>query len=142
MATITWHVSHERLLHFGLWAAQLLLASIFASMAVLKLLLHTERLIEVIGFAAAIPVPLVRALGALELLGAIAVSAPAVTRTPQRIVGGAAVGFVALMGAAALFHVARGELRMVAVNVAIGLLAAFVAWGRLAHRPLEGLEQT
>lgn len=136
------NISHERLLHFSVWGAQILLASFFAAMAWLKLVLHAERLIEIMAWAASIPLPLVRALGVVELLGAIAVAAPAVTRAPQRIVGWVAVGFVALMVSAAIVHIARGELRMLPINLAVGALAAFVAWGRLAHKPLEIAEST
>jgi hypothetical protein len=41
------------------------------------------------------------------------------------------------MTAAMFIHIARQEYRMVALNIAVGALAAFVAWGRLYHAPLE-----
>lgn len=130
-------VSTERLLHFGLWGAQLLVASLFAAMALMKLLSHPERLIETMAWTESVPLWLVYALAVLELLGSALVSAPAVTRTPQRIVGFTALGFVALMLAAALIHLGRGELRMLPLNLGVAALAGFVAWGRLTHRPLE-----
>jgi len=130
-------ISHERLLHFSVWSAQIMLASFFAAMASLKLLLPVDRLVEVMAWTETLPLAFVRGLGVAELLGAIVVAAPAVTRTPQRIVGFAAVGFLTLMASAAVIHIARSELRMVALNLAIGALAAFVAWGRLMHEPLE-----
>jgi putative oxidoreductase len=138
--SISGHVSNERMLHFTLWGAQILLASFFAAMAWLKLALHSERLIEIMAWAAVLPMPLVRALGVAELIGAIVVAAPAVTRAPQRMVGWAATGFMALMVAAATIHIARGELRMLPINLTVFALAAFVAWGRLAHQPIETLE--
>lgn len=138
MATIlSKQVSSERSLHFAVWGAQALLASFFAATAVLKLLLHYDRLIEIMPWAASLPQYLVRTLGACELVAAMVVAAPAVTRAPQRAVGWTAVGLGALMVVATVVHIARGELRMIPVSVAVAALAAFVAWGRLAHSPLE-----
>jgi apolipoprotein N-acyltransferase len=138
MATLTSKsVSHDRLLHVAVGAGQIVLATFFAAMASLKLLMREERLVEIMAWTETLPLPLVRGLGVLELIGAIAVAIPAVTRAPQRIVGIAALSFLTLMASASIIHIARGELRMVAVNIAVGALAAFVAWGRLTHEPIE-----
>lgn len=134
---ISGSVASDRLLHFSMWAAQALLASFFAAMACLKLLLQPARLVEVMAWSASVPLGLVRALGVCELLAAIAIAAPAVTRAPQRVVGWSATFFAALMASAAIVHIARGEPRMVVVNVLVLALATFVAWGRLTHDPLE-----
>lgn len=131
------HGPADRPLHFAVWGAQMLLASYFAFTASLKLLLHYDRVIEIMAWAAAFPPSMVRAIGGLELLAAIIVAAPVVTRAPQRVVGWTAVGFVTLMAVATAIHVALGELRMVPVTLAVGAVASFVAWGRLAHEPLE-----
>src|SRR5688572_5383794 len=131
------HLSSERSLHFAVWGAQMVLASFFAATAVLKLLLHHERLIEIMPWAASLPESLVRTIGVCELLAAMLVAAPAVTRPPQRVVGWTAVAFVALMVVSTIIHLARGELRMIPVSLVVGALAGFVAWGRLAHNPLE-----
>ncbi|MDB4985669.1 MAG: putative integral rane protein [Myxococcaceae bacterium] len=138
MATISSGIiANERLLHFGMWIAQAALACFFAVMACLKLMLPAERLIELMAWAASVPLPLVRALGVCELLAAIAVAAPAVTRAPQRVVGVTAVFLLTLMMSAAVVHLVRGEPRMLMVNLTVAALAAFVAWGRLTHAPLE-----
>ncbi|HEY6880547.1 MAG TPA: DoxX family protein [Polyangiales bacterium] len=138
MATIASRsLSHERLLHFSTWVAQDLLAFFFTVTASLKLLLDDDRLVEIMAWTESLPRVAVRGFGVIELLGAIAVAAPAVTRAPQRIVGYAALGFLTLMASAMIIHIARGEYRMVALNLAVGMLAAFVAWGRLLHSPIE-----
>ena len=138
MATVlSGRISSERSLHFAVWGAQMLLASFFTVMAVLKLLLHHERLVEIMPWAANLPSPLVRAFGACELFAAMLVAAPAVTRKPQRVVGWTAVAFMALMAISTVVHLARGELRMIAVSLSVAALAAFVAWGRLGHNPIE-----
>jgi putative oxidoreductase len=138
MATIASRsVSNERLLHFASWLAQDLLAFFFTVTASLKLVLDADRLVEIMAWTGSLPLGVVRGFGAIELLGAIAVAAPAVTRAPQRIVGWAATSFLTLMACAMIIHIARGEYRMVALNFAVGALAAFVAWGRLMHEPIE-----
>jgi hypothetical protein len=138
MATIASRsVSNERLLHFASWVAQDLLAFFFTVTASLKLVLDADRLVEIMAWTGSLPIQLVRGFGAIELLGAIAVAAPAVTRAPQRIVGWAATAFMTLMACAMIIHVARGEYRMVALNLVVGGIAAFVAWSRLMHEPIE-----
>jgi hypothetical protein len=131
------HAATERSLHFTVWGAQMLLASFFALTASLKLVLHYDRLVEIMAWAASVPPPMVRVLGVCELLAAIVVAAPVVTRAPQRVVGWTAVGLGSLMAVATAVHIGHGELRMAAINLAVAALAGFVAWGRLAHDPLE-----
>jgi putative oxidoreductase len=138
MATIMQgSVVNQRALHFGLLLAQALLACIVAAMASLKLVLSYDRVVEIMAWAASLPPTLVRAIGAAELLCAVAVAVPAVTRVPQRIVGWVAAAVVAGMTVLAIANVVRGDLRLVPINLAIGALALFVAWGRLTHEPLE-----
>jgi hypothetical protein len=135
-------MSSERLLHLVLWCAQALLGLTFAAMALLKLLSEPDRLVEIMAWTQSTPHWVVYALGVLELIGALVVAAPAVTRTPQRIVGWTAAVFCALMVLSTLLHVIHGELRLVPVTLAVAGLSAFVAWGRIAHKPLEALEQS
>lgn len=138
MATIaSGSIANERLFHFGVWLGQATLAFFFTVTASLKIALEPDRLLEIMAWTGSVPMPMVRSLGVLELLGAVAVAAPAVTRTPQRIVGYAALSFLTLMASAAIIHLARGEYRMVALNVVVAAVAAFVGWARLTHAPLE-----
>jgi len=44
---------------------------------------------------------------------------------------------VLVMIGAIVYHVTRGEYQNIAFNVALALLAAFVAYGRWKLRPLE-----
>lgn len=137
LLTMGSHASTQRPLHFTLWGAQMLLASFFALTASLKLVLHYDRVVEIMAWSAAVPPPMLRVIGVCELLAAVVVAAPVVTRAPQRVVGWTAMGLVSLMAIAAAIHIAHGEARMVPINLAVAALAAFVAWGRLAHDPLE-----
>lgn len=71
-----------------------------------------------------------RVIGLLEIAGAIGVIVPAVTGFVPWLASLAAVGLVLLMLAAAVFHVRRGEKAAIAPNAVLGVIAAFVAWGR------------
>jgi len=135
------HVSSERLLHFSLWLAQGLLAATFAALSLVKLLSEPERLVEVMAWTHSAPSWFVYLLAVLELIGACVVAVPAVTRTPQRIVGWTASMFGVLMGVASWLHLFHGELRLALVTLAITALCGFVTWGRLTHEPLELIER-
>lgn len=84
----------------------------------------------------AIPPNGLRTIAALEVLGAIGLVLPAVTGIATWLVPLAAVCFVLLMIFAIIFHARRpGEVPNIAFNAVLGLLAAFVAYGRLVLEP-------
>lgn len=72
--------------------------------------------------------------------GALGLVLPAATRIRPRLTPVAALGLVTVMLLAVLFHVvfhvARGEFQMLPVNVVLGGLASFVAWGRFEKVPI------
>jgi putative oxidoreductase len=61
---------------------------------------------------------------------------PTATRILPYLTPLAAVCLTLLMWAAFVFHAMRGEWQMLPVSVALGLLAAFVAWGRFTKAPV------
>ncbi|MBM4368072.1 MAG: DoxX family protein [Deltaproteobacteria bacterium] len=81
------------------------------------------------------PEPLVRFIGVSELLGAVGLVVPAATRIQPRLTTWAAGGLVTVMVLAAFTHLTHREAAMVPVNVVLGGLAAFVAWGRSVKAP-------
>jgi putative oxidoreductase len=121
---------HQRALRGALWTAQVVLATTFATLGIIKLAFPMERVIESMSWAAAMPGLLVRGIGVLELAGAVAIMLPNASRSLGRALFSAAVALSALMILAALVHIARGEYRMLPINLALGALAVFVAWGR------------
>jgi len=62
---------------------------------------------------------------------------PALTRIKPILTPLAGVGLAVVMVLAAGFHVMRGELSALPINLAFGGLAAFVAWGRLQKAPIS-----
>lgn len=72
----------------------------------------------------------VKAIGALEVLAAIGLIVPPLTGILPILAPLAAAGLVVLQSAAIIVHVRRGEQKGIVVNIAILLLALFVALAR------------
>lgn len=114
----------------SLWIAQILLAAVFGMVGVMKATAPIEALAQQLAWPGAAPVWLVRFIGISEIAGAVGLILPAVTGIAPALVPLAALGLTVVMALATLFHLARGEWQAVAVPIALGALAAFVAWGR------------
>jgi len=79
-----------------------------------------------------------RAIGILEILGAIGLLLPAFTGILPWLTPLAASAFVLLMAFAIIFHARRpGEGPNIVFNLVLGLLALAVAIGRFAIEPLS-----
>ena len=75
-------------------------------------------------------------IGILETAGAIGVIAPAVTGIQSWLVPVAATGLFLLMVSAIVFHLIRREYPNIVLNVILGAVALFVAYGRFVLVPL------
>jgi uncharacterized membrane protein YphA (DoxX/SURF4 family) len=100
--------------------AQVLLFLFFLSAGVVHGLLPLAQVAESAPWATEVPVALLRFIGASEMAGAIGLILPRFTRL-------AALGLTTIMLAATIFHVSRGESRMLPVTLVVGALAAWVA---------------
>jgi uncharacterized membrane protein YphA (DoxX/SURF4 family) len=85
----------------------------------------------------AVPGPLMTTIGVLEILGAIGLILPALTRIAPVLTPIAATAIVALMILAVAFHIRRNELSSTVGNVILGIVAAFVAYGRFVIAPIS-----
>ncbi|MEV5354910.1 DoxX family protein [Streptomyces sp. NPDC052693] len=72
----------------------------------------------------------VKAIGAVEVLGALGLVLPAAFDIAPILVPLAATGLAITMLGAAVVHGRRKENQMIGANVVLLLLAAVVAWGR------------
>jgi hypothetical protein len=119
-----------------LWVLQAALAFLYLSGGFFK----AFKFAELANQFSALPHAAWRALGVLEMLGAVLLIVPAATKwMPVLTLGAAAVLALEGLGLAALF--ASYSLKLTAENplvwnVVMGLLAAFVAYGRYALAPL------
>jgi DoxX-like family len=79
-----------------------------------------------------------KALAVLELVGAVGLILPAALDIVPVLVPLAATGAVLLMVGAVIVRLRRGEGRLVAGNLVLLAVAAFVAWGRFGPESFSG----
>jgi uncharacterized membrane protein YphA (DoxX/SURF4 family) len=116
----------------ALWITAGLLAAVFLFAGSTKLFLSREKLAEapgggwVLDFSAGF----VKALGAVEILGAVGLVLPALLGIAPVLVPLAAVGLATIMVGAAIVTYRRRESAHVLVDVTYLAMAVFVAFGR------------
>jgi predicted tellurium resistance membrane protein TerC len=135
-ASTTTSVAPSKGLHIGLWVAQVLLAVAFGMAGAMKTFTPLDELAQTLPWVAESGAGLVRFIGVSELAGALGFILPAATRIKPSLTALAALGLVVVMVLAAGFHVMRGEAQALPVNLVLGGLAAFVAWGRWKKQPI------
>lgn len=128
----------NRGLNIGLWSAQIALAAVFGMAGISKSFLQPADLINIgVNYATDLPLWLLRFIGTSELLGAIGIILPALTRILPRLTPLAAAGFITLQTLAIGFHATRGEIiAVLPFNLALLGLALFVFWGRWFKAPI------
>lgn len=129
-------IRSRRILRVTLWVVQVLLAAAFGAAGFSKLSQPIAALAGQMSWTAVVPTWVVRLNGAAELLGALGLLLPSLTRVKPRLTALAALGLVTVMLLAAVFHVSRGEFAMLPPVLVLGALAAFVAWGRGSSAPI------
>ncbi len=118
-------------MHLALWITASLLALVLLLAGTLTLFSGRERLqSNGMAWVEDFPTGAVRAIGAVEILGAAGLILPALLDIATVLVPVSAIGAAALMVGAAITHARRGEFGAIAVNAVLFALAAFTAWGR------------
>jgi uncharacterized membrane protein YphA (DoxX/SURF4 family) len=116
---------------YALWTVQGLLALLFLLAGGMKLVLPLEALKG--------PVPLpglfLRFIGVAEVLGAIGLILPGLLRIRPGLTPLAAAGLVIIMIGATVITLAGGDVAPALIPLAVGLLSAFVAYGRWRLAP-------
>jgi uncharacterized membrane protein YphA (DoxX/SURF4 family) len=121
-------------MNLALWIIQGLLAALFLFAGGMKLVMPIEELMK------QMPLPLpgwfMRFIGVVELLGAIGLILPWLTGIRPGLTPLAAAGLVIVMLGATVYGLVAGDPVSALMPLAVGLLCAFVAYGRwrLAHR--------
>jgi hypothetical protein len=118
----------------ALWAVQGLLALIFLFAGGIKLVLPHEKL------AGPAPLPglFVRFIGAAEVLGAIGLILPGLLRIRPGLTPLAATGLAIIMAGATVITLAGSDVAPALIPLVVGLLSAFVAYGRWRLTPDRG----
>jgi uncharacterized membrane protein len=119
-------------MNLTLWIIAGLLAAAFLVAGANKLFIPRENLARAPGggWALDFSAGFVKALGAVEILGAIGLILPALLGIAPILVPLAAVGLALIMVGAAIVEFRHHEFKHVLVNLTYLALAAFVAWGR------------
>lgn len=123
-------------LHIGLWVVQALLAVAFGMAGLMKSFAPVEELAANMPWVARSSEALVRFIGVSELAGALGLILPALLRIKPVLTPAAAAALVVVMILAGGTHVMNSEPGVV-INIVLGALAAFVAWGRFAKAPIS-----
>ncbi|MFJ6841771.1 DoxX family protein [Streptomyces griseoluteus] len=113
-----------------LWVIAALLAAAFLFSGLFKLVLPHEKYVAAQDWAADAPRWAPRAIGALEVLGAIGVVLPALVGIATVLVPIAATGLALVMIGAVALHLRRGEMPTLIPGGALLILAVALAWGR------------
>ena len=119
---------------YALWLVQGLLALLFLWAGGIKLVLPLEKL------AGPIPLPelFVRFIGVAEVLGALGLILPGLLRVRPGLTPLAAAGLVIIMIGATVLGLASRDVLMTLIPLGVGLLSAFVAYGRWRLAPHRG----
>ncbi len=117
----------------ALWIAQGLLAALFLFAGGVKLIMPIEEMLK------QMPIPLpgwfVRFTGVVELLGALGLIFPWLLRIRPGLTPLAAAGLVIVMIGATAYNLAAGDVASALITLVVGLLCAFVAYGRWRLTP-------
>ena len=117
----------------ALWVVQGLLAALFLFAGGVKFVLPAEMLEQ-----GGLPAAFMLFIGAAEVLGALGLVLPGLLRIRPGLTPLAAAGLVIIMSGATGLTLAGGGGAGALVPLVVGLLAAFVAYGRCRLAPQRG----
>lgn len=118
-----------------LWVLQIATALLYAASGVMKVFLFDKVSKDVPSFGA-LPRPAWTALGILELVGSIALILPGALRSHQDFTAAAAIVLCAESLLFIWVHLKYTEKMPIILSAVLGILMAFIAYGRFALRPL------
>ena len=116
---------------YALWIVQALLAALFLFAGGMKLVTPIAEMTK------QIPMPglFMRFLGVVEVLGGLGLILPGLLRIRPGLTPLAATGLVIIMIGATVITLVSGGVAMALVPLVVGVLAAFVAYGRWRLAP-------
>jgi uncharacterized membrane protein len=120
-----------------LWIVQGVLAVMFLLAGVPKLVMSAEQMAA--PGPIQLPVAFIRFIGVCEILGAIGMIVPGVTRIKPGLTPLGAAGLVIIMIGATVINIVDGPAPVAIVTGALGALAAFVVYGRWLRAEEKGI---
>jgi uncharacterized membrane protein YphA (DoxX/SURF4 family) len=116
-----------------LWTLQVVLALVFLAHGFLFLVPPPEIAAQMNLF---LPRWFQLSLGVAEVLAAIGLTVPGITRIQPQLISAAAVGVLMVTVSATVLHLTRGEYSSAATTVVLTLIAGFVLRGRWKRMPI------
>ncbi|MEU4830845.1 DoxX family protein [Streptosporangium sp. NPDC023615] len=110
------------------WIVAALLAVLYLYAGGRKILQSQERLQPMMGWVDTVPMPLVRLIGVLEVLGAAGLILPPLTGIAPPLAVAAAIGLVLIQVGGIVVHLRREEGRLIGLNIVLLVAAAAAAW--------------
>ncbi|NDL56630.1 DoxX family protein [Phytoactinopolyspora mesophila] len=110
------------------WIVAGLLGAFYLYAGGKKVVQSKEQLAPMMSWVDTIPMRVVRAIGAVEILGVIGLVLPPLTGVAPFLAVVAAAGFVVLQVLATGLHLSRGEAKDTGLNVTLIAVAAVVVW--------------
>ncbi|GAA4622267.1 DoxX family protein [Actinoallomurus vinaceus] len=110
------------------WIVAALLAVFYLYAGGKKIIQSQEQLQPMMGWVDTVPMPLVRLIGVLEVLGAAGLILPPLTGIAPWLAIAAAIGLVLIQIGGIAVHLSRGEVRQIGLNIALLAAAAATAW--------------
>ncbi|WP_030327145.1 DoxX family protein [Streptomyces sp. NRRL B-3229] len=114
-------------MNIAFWIVAGLLALFYCYAGTLKVVRSRDQLRPMMVWVDRVPLPALRALGTVEILGAVGLILPPLTGIAPWLAPAAAIGFVLLQAGAIATHV-TGEDRRIALNVGLAATAVVTVW--------------
>ncbi|GAB5476133.1 MAG: DoxX family protein [Maribacter sp.] len=116
-------------MNIGLWISQSLLALLFTSIGIMKVVMPINKLAENMKWVETFPVNGVRTIGVFEILLGLFILLPRFFKIlPNNTITFASYGIIVIMLGAVYTHFKRQEYSFIAMNVFLLLLAVFVVY--------------
>jgi uncharacterized membrane protein YphA (DoxX/SURF4 family) len=116
-------------MNIALWVVQVLLGLLFLFAGGMKLVMTAEQMQPPPG-GVVLPLAFLRFIGVVEFLGGLGLLLPGLMGIRPGLTPLAAAGLVIIMIGATVLGLMAGDAVMALIPLAVGLLAAFVAYGR------------
>ncbi|MER6312476.1 DoxX family protein [Streptomyces sp. NPDC001581] len=114
-------------MNLAYWAVVGLLALFYLYGGGVRVVRSREQLRPMMAWVDTTPMPAVRAIGTIEVLGSIGLILPPLTGVAPRLALAAAIGLAVLQIGAPRVHLSRGD-RQVALDITLFLVADDTAW--------------
>ncbi|MFF3619108.1 DoxX family protein [Streptomyces sp. NPDC002467] len=114
-------------MNIAYWIVAGMLALFYFYAGTLKVIRGRDELRPMMAWVDRVPLPALRALGAVEILGATGLVLPPLTGIAPSLAPAAAIGFVILQIGAISVHLSGGD-RRIALNAVLTVAAAVTIW--------------